>query len=208
MKIEMRGISKSFGSNKVLEKIDLELNFGEVHAFMGENGARKSTLMNILTGLFPATKGEIVIDGQIRTFRNPQEAERFGISFIHQEMNTWSDMTVLENLFLGREIKTKFGLLNQRAMIEKANQSFRRLGVSIPLNTPIGQLSVGQQQMIEIAKSLLSDVSLLIMDEPTAALTDRETERLFKIIDGLKKMALELFIFLIEWKKYFELLIS
>ncbi|MFV8213897.1 sugar ABC transporter ATP-binding protein, partial [Streptococcus pluranimalium] len=186
MKIEMRNISKSFGNNKVLEKIDLDLQSGQVHALMGENGAGKSTLMNILTGLFPATKGTITIDGKEMAFANPQEAEEFGISFIHQEMNTWSDMTVLENLFLGREIKNSFGLLNQKAMKEKANQAFERLGVSIPLNAEIGKLSVGQQQMIEIAKSLLSEVSILIMDEPTAALTDRETESLFSIINSLK----------------------
>ncbi|MFU2194590.1 sugar ABC transporter ATP-binding protein [Streptococcus pluranimalium] len=186
MKIEMRNISKSFGNNKVLEKIDLDLQSGQVHALMGENGAGKSTLMNILTGLFPATKGTITIDGKEMSFANPQEAEEFGISFIHQEMNTWSDMTVLENLFLGREIKNSFGLLNQKAMKEKANQAFERLGVSIPLNAEIGKLSVGQQQMIEIAKSLLSEVSILIMDEPTAALTDRETESLFSIINSLK----------------------
>ncbi|MEQ9809344.1 sugar ABC transporter ATP-binding protein [Streptococcus jiangjianxini] len=186
MKIEMRDISKSFGNNKVLEKIDLELQSGQVHALMGENGAGKSTLMNILTGLFPATKGKILIDGQEMTFTNPQEAENFGISFIHQEMNTWADMTVLENLFLGREIKNRFGLLDQKAMKEKANQAFERLGVSIPLTVEIGKLSVGQQQMIEIAKCLLSEVSILIMDEPTAALTDRETESLFSIINSLK----------------------
>ena len=101
----MQNISKSFGSNKVLEGIDLLIKSGEVHALMGENGAGKSTLMNILTGLFPASGGEIVIDGKQKRFSNPQAAEVFGISFIHQEMNTWPDLTVLENLFLGREIK-------------------------------------------------------------------------------------------------------
>ncbi|HEL0548505.1 TPA: sugar ABC transporter ATP-binding protein [Streptococcus equi subsp. zooepidemicus] len=187
MKIEMTAISKSFGTNKVLEKIDLVLHSGQVHALMGENGAGKSTLMNILTGLFPASSGTIVIDGVEKQFSNPQEAEAFGISFIHQEMNTWPDMTVLDNLFLGREIKGTFGLLDQKAMKEKAKRAFDRLGISIPLDLPIGSLSVGQQQMIEIAKSLLSEVSLLVMDEPTAALTDRETESLFQMIASLKK---------------------
>ncbi|SQE95378.1 ribose import ATP-binding protein RbsA [Streptococcus equi subsp. zooepidemicus] len=187
MKIEMTAISKSFGTNKVLEKIDLVLHSGQVHALMGENGAGKSTLMNILTGLFPASSGTIVIDGVEKQFSNPQEAEAFGISFIHQEMNTWPDMTVLDNLFLGREIKGVFGLLDQKAMKEKAKRAFDRLGISIPLDLPIGSLSVGQQQMIEIAKSLLSEVSLLVMDEPTAALTDRETESLFQMIASLKK---------------------
>lgn len=187
MKIDMRGISKSFGTNKVLEAIDLVVTSGEVYALMGENGAGKSTLMNILTGLFPASSGTILIDGKEMAFANPQEAEAFGISFIHQEMNTWPEMTVLENLFLGREIKKSFGLLDDKAMKEKARYAFKRLGVSIPLDKRIGDLSVGQQQMIEIAKSLLSEVSLLIMDEPTAALTDRETENLFKIIGSLKE---------------------
>ncbi|HEK9991796.1 TPA: sugar ABC transporter ATP-binding protein [Streptococcus equi subsp. zooepidemicus] len=187
MKIEMTAISKSFGTNKVLEKIDLVLHSGQVHALMGENGAGKSTLMNILTGLFPASSGTIVIDGVEKQFSNPQEAEAFGISFIHQEMNTWPDMTVLDNLFLGREIKGTFGLLDQKAMKEKAKRAFDRLGISIPLDLPIGSLSVGQQQIIEIAKSLLSEVSLLVMDEPTAALTDRETESLFQMIASLKK---------------------
>ncbi|HEL1344526.1 TPA: sugar ABC transporter ATP-binding protein [Streptococcus equi subsp. zooepidemicus] len=187
MKIEMTAISKSFGTNKVLEKIDLVLHSGQVHALMGENGAGKSTLMNILTGLFPASSGTIVIDGVEKQFSNPQEAEAFGISFIHQEMNTWPDMTVLDNLFLGREIKGTFGLLDQKAMKEKAKRAFDRLGISIPLDLPIGSLSVGQQQLIEIAKSLLSEVSLLVMDEPTAALTDRETESLFQMIASLKK---------------------
>ncbi|HEL0685778.1 TPA: sugar ABC transporter ATP-binding protein [Streptococcus equi subsp. zooepidemicus] len=187
MKIEMTAISKSFGTNKVLEKIDLVLHSGQVHALMGENGAGKSTLMNILTGLFPASSGTIVIDGVEKQFSNPQEAEAFGISFIHQEMNTWPDMSVLDNLFLGREIKGAFGLLDQKAMKEKAKRAFDRLGISIPLDLPIGSLSVGQQQMIEIAKSLLSEVSLLVMDEPTAALTDRETESLFQMIASLKK---------------------
>ena len=186
MKIEMKNISKSFGNNRVLESIDLVLNSGEVHALMGENGAGKSTLMNILTGLFPATSGTIFIDGKEKTFSNPQEAERFGLSFIHQEMNTWPDMTVLDNLFLGREIKNSIGFLDKASMERKAKEAFKRLNISIPLDAIIGQLSVGQQQMIEIAKCLLSEVSLLIMDEPTAALTDRETETLFKVIEGLK----------------------
>ncbi|MBA2795468.1 sugar ABC transporter ATP-binding protein [Streptococcus porcinus] len=187
MKVEMRDISKSFGNNKVLEKIDLVIESSQIHALMGENGAGKSTLMNILTGLFPATSGQIFIDHHEKTFANPQEAEKFGISFIHQEMNTWSEMTVLENLFLGRELKTKFGLLDQKTMRIKANEAFERLGVKIPLNKAIGQLSVGQQQMIEIAKCLLTKVSILIMDEPTAALTDRETENLFRVIRSLKQ---------------------
>jgi ribose transport system ATP-binding protein len=156
----MKNISKSFGTNKVLEAIDLTINSGEVHALMGENGAGKSTLMNILTGLFPASGGEIEIDSEKKIFKNPQEAEGFGISFIHQEMNTWPDLTVLENLFLGREIKNKFGILDTKAMRKKANFAFEQLGVKIDLDKEIGNLSVGQQQMVEIAKSFLSDLKI------------------------------------------------
>lgn len=181
----MKEISKSFGTNKVLEGIDLVINSGEVHALMGENGAGKSTLMNILTGLFPASGGSIWIEGIEKSFANPQAAEQFGISFIHQEMNTWADMTVLENLFLGRQIK-KGPFLDIKAMKAKAEHAFEQLGVKIPLNAEIGSLSVGQQQMVEIAKSFLSDLKILIMDEPTAALTEHETDGLFKVMDELK----------------------
>lgn len=187
MQIKMQNISKSFGKNKVLEDINLTINSGDVHALMGENGAGKSTLMNILTGLFPASGGKIEIDGIEKLFSNPKEAEEFGISFIHQEMNTWPQMTVLENLFVGREIKNRFGILDKKSMIEKANNAFRQLGVDIPLNAEIGSLSVGQQQMVEIAKCFLSTLKILIMDEPTAALTDHETEHLFKVISHLKQ---------------------
>ncbi|MCI1660259.1 sugar ABC transporter ATP-binding protein [Bifidobacterium psychraerophilum] len=186
MKIEMTHIAKSFGSNQVLKDINLTLNSGEVHALMGENGAGKSTLMNVLTGLFPATGGQISIDGETKSFANPKEAELFGISFIHQEMNSWPDMTVLENLFLGREIKRAGGLLNNKEMKARAKDAFKQLGVNIPLDTLIGTLSVGQQQMIEIAKSFLANLKILIMDEPTAALTERETNRLFAVIETLK----------------------
>jgi ribose transport system ATP-binding protein len=187
MKIEMQNISKSFGTNQVLNDINLTINSGEVHALVGENGAGKSTLMNILTGLFPASGGQIIIDGEPKSFGNPQEAEEFGISFIHQEMNSWPEMTVLENLFLGREIKNKLGLLDTKAMRRKAVEAFKQLGVDIPLNVEVGTLSVGQQQMVEIAKSFLSHLQILILDEPTSALTERETDRLFDVIRGLRE---------------------
>ncbi|MDT2867206.1 ATP-binding cassette domain-containing protein [Lactococcus lactis] len=185
MKIEMKNISKSFGTNKVLEAIDLTINSGEVHALLGENGAGKSTLMNILTGLFPASGGEIEIDSEKKIFKNPQEAEEFGISFIHQEMNTWPDLTVLENLFLGREIKNKFGILDTKAMRKKANFAFEQLGVKIDLDKEIGNLSVGQQQMVEIAKSFLSDLKILIMDEPTRGVDVGAKREIYQLMNEL-----------------------
>ncbi len=112
MDVQMTEINKSFGTNHVLESVDFELHAGEIHALMGENGAGKSTLMNILTGLHKKDSGSILIDGQEKYFHNPKEAEEFGLTFIHQEMNTFSNMTVLENMYLNREIKTSFGLLD------------------------------------------------------------------------------------------------
>jgi ribose transport system ATP-binding protein len=187
MQISMKNIHKAFGSNKVLEGVDIEIQHGEVHALMGENGAGKSTLMNILTGLHKKDQGTITIDGKEMTFDNPKQAEEFGIAFIHQELNVWPEMTVLENLFINKEPVTKFGLINTRKMKAVANEQFEKLNISIPLTKEAEQCSVGQQQMIEIAKALMTDAKVIIMDEPTAALTDREIDTLFTVIRSLKK---------------------
>ena len=187
MEVVMKGITKSFGTNSVLRGVDFTIKAGEVHALMGENGAGKSTLMNILTGLHKPDAGEILIDGVIKQFDSPKEAEKFGLSFIHQEMNTWPEMTVVENLFLGNEIKNAIGWIDNKKMRALALGTFRELGVTLDLDEEVKNLSVGQQQMIEIAKSLLSDGEVIIMDEPTAALTEREIEVLFRIIENLKQ---------------------
>ncbi|CZQ95119.1 sugar ABC transporter ATP-binding protein [Trichococcus collinsii] len=187
MEVVMKGITKSFGTNYVLRGVDFTIKAGEVHALMGENGAGKSTLMNILTGLHKPDAGEILIDGNQKQFDSPKEAEKFGLSFIHQEMNTWPEMTVVENLFLGNEIKNDIGWIDNKKMRALALETFRELGVSLNLDEEVKNLSVGQQQMIEIAKSLLSDGEVIIMDEPTAALTEREIEVLFRIIQNLKQ---------------------
>lgn len=186
MEVKMTGIRKSFGSNSVLRGVDFDIQAGEVHALMGENGAGKSTLMNILTGMHKADAGEIVINGEKKRFDNPKEAEEHGVSFIHQEMNTWPEMTVLENLFIGKELKNKMGWVKTKEMRTLAAATFADLGVHIELDQDVKQLSVGQQQMIEIAKSLMTNAQVIIMDEPTAALTEREIEMLFKIIHTLK----------------------
>ncbi|MDR0267127.1 sugar ABC transporter ATP-binding protein [Paenibacillus sp.] len=187
MHIQMKGIHKAFGSNQVLSGVDFELREGEVHALMGENGAGKSTLMNILTGLHPRDEGTIIVDGKETYFSNPKEAEGQGVAFIHQELNVWPDMTVLENLFIGKEMSTPWGLLKSKEMKALANEQFNKLSVDIPLNIEAGECSVGQQQMIEIAKALLTDTKVIIMDEPTSALTEREIEKLFEVIQSLKK---------------------
>lgn len=187
MKIEMKNISKSFGTNKVLAGVNFTIRSGEVHALMGENGAGKSTLMNILTGLYGDDGGEIYIDGHKTKFKGPLDAEQHGISFIHQEMNNFLEMSVVDNMFLNKEIKNKFGIMDENKMREKAKFYLDKLGTSIDVNKAIGTLSVGRQQMIEIAKSLMTNAKIIIMDEPTAALTENEIEQLFGVVRELKK---------------------
>ncbi|MDK8130831.1 D-xylose ABC transporter ATP-binding protein [Lactobacillus jensenii] len=186
MKIEMTGIKKAFGSNHVLKGVNFTINSGEVHALMGENGAGKSTLMNILTGLLSKDDGSIKVDGTETSYSSALEAEHAGISFIHQEMNNFPDMSVVDNMFLNKELKTKFGLMNQRAMIKQATEYLNHLGAQINVTQKISNLTVGQQQMVEIAKSLMTDAKIIIMDEPTAALTTNEIKILFKTINELK----------------------
>ena len=185
MNIEMRGINKSFGSNQVLKDAGFLLKDGEVHALMGENGAGKSTLMKILTGVYTKDAGTILVDGVEVNYKNPQEAEKAGIVFIYQEINSLFDLTVEENLFMGKEITKGFGICDKKAMRAKAQEVMDRLGVSIPIDAVMGDLSVGQQQMVEICKALMVDAKVLIMDEPTAALTQSETEVLFEVMKGL-----------------------
>ena len=187
MHIYMADIHKSFGENQVLKGVDFELKAGEIHALMGENGAGKSTLMNILTGLHTRDQGKIIINGQEQYFDNPKKAEKAGITFIHQELNIWQEMTVLENLFIGKELYSIFGTLKVKEMETLAEECFKNLSVSIPLTKRAGDCSVGEQQMIEIAKALMTNAKVLIMDEPTAALTQREVHQLFDVIESLRK---------------------
>lgn len=187
MEIELRNIHKAFGSNEVLKGVNLKLKSGEVHALMGENGAGKSTLMNILTGIHKQDQGSIFVDGREVNFKNPVEAEQYGIAFIHQELNIWPNLTILENLFLMRSITNSFGILDFKKMRRIAEDKCRELNIDLPLDAEAGECSVGQQQMTEILRNLLLDAKVVIMDEPTAALTDRETETLFEVMRSLKK---------------------
>lgn len=171
----------------MLSGVSFQLMPGEVHALMGENGVGKSTLMNILTGLHKSDQGQISINGNETYFSNPKEAEQHGIAFIHQELNIWPEMTVLENLFIGKEISSKLGVLQTRKMKALAKEQFDKLSVSLSLDQEAGECSVGQQQMIEIAKALMTNAEVIIMDEPTAALTEREISKLFEVITALKK---------------------
>ncbi|MBQ8166943.1 MAG: sugar ABC transporter ATP-binding protein [Lachnospiraceae bacterium] len=187
MNIEMKGINKSFGSNQVLKDAGFLLKDGEVHALMGENGAGKSTLMKILTGVYTKDSGTVIVDGEEVSYKTPQEAEKAGIVFIYQELNVLFDLTVVENLFMGKEITKKFGVCDMKAMKAKAKEVMDKVGVNIPVDAVMSDLSVGQQQMVEICKALMVDAKVIIMDEPTAALTESETEGLFKVINSLRE---------------------
>lgn len=186
MQIKMQGIDKAFGSNQVLKNAGFELRDGEIHALMGENGAGKSTLMKILTGVYTRDAGTVTVDGQEVVYKSPQEAEKAGIVFIYQELNVLFDLTVEENLFMGKEITKGFGVCDKKAMRAKAQEVMDKMGVQIPVNAVMSELSVGQQQMVEICKALMVDAKVLIMDEPTAALTESETKVLFEVIESLK----------------------
>lgn len=186
LKVELKNISKSFGENHVLEGVDLTVEPGEVHSLVGENGAGKSTLMNIFTGLLKSDSGEILVDGKAVHYSGPLDAEQHGISFIHQEMNNFAEMSVVDNMFLSKELRTKFGLMDQKTMIKQANHYLGELGSNIDVLAPIGSLTVGNQQMIEIAKSLMTNAKVIIMDEPTAALTGNEIKQLFEVVNKLR----------------------
>lgn len=205
MRIEMQKICKAFGQNQVLRDADFQLGDGEVHALMGENGAGKSTLMKILTGVYTRDAGTVLVDGKEVIYRNPQEAEKAGIVFIHQELNVLFDLTVEENLFLGKEMTTFAGICNRKAMKKKAEEALRMLGVKIPVNKVMSELSVGQQQMIEICKALMVDAKVIIMDEPTAALTQSETKVLFEVIQNLRKRGVSIVYISHRMEEIFEL---
>lgn len=205
MNIEMKGINKSFGSNQVLKDAGFLLKDGEVHALMGENGAGKSTLMKILTGVYTRDSGTVLVDGKEVLYKSPQEAEKAGIVFIYQELNVLFDLTVEENLFMGKEITKKFGICDRKAMREKAKEVMDRMGVDIPINAVMSDLSVGQQQMVEICKALMVDAKVLIMDEPTAALTQSETEGLFKLIKSLREKGVSIVYISHRMEEIFEL---
>lgn len=205
MQIEMRGINKAFGGNPVLQDAGFVLADGEIHALMGENGAGKSTLMKILTGVYTRDAGTVIVDGQEVVYKNAQEAEKAGIVFIHQELNVLFDLTVEENMFLGKEIHNKFGVCDKKAMRAEVRRILDLLGVKINPGEKMDTLSVGQQQMIEIAKALMVDAKVIIMDEPTAALSQSETVTLFKVIRSLKEKGVSMVYISHRMEEIFEL---
>jgi ribose transport system ATP-binding protein len=184
--LEVRGISKRFPGVQALDRVDLDVKRGEVHVLLGENGAGKSTLMKILSGAYGRDAGQIFIDGALVELRDPRHAQALGVSIIYQTFSQAPHLTVSENLFLGREPLTRWGSIDVRKMHRMSEAALALVGLSVVPNTPIKKLSVAQRQMVEIAKALSLNARVVIMDEPTSALTDFETRRLFKIIGQLK----------------------
>lgn len=184
--LKMTDIDKRFSGVQALDKARLDLRRGEVHALMGENGAGKSTLMKVLCGIHSPDGGSIELFGRQEHFSGIRQAQAAGISIIHQELNMMNHLTVAQNIFIGRE-PVKNGFIQDKKMQEDAAELFERIGVSIDPSARLGSLTVGKQQMVEISKAISFDAGILILDEPTAALTHSEVEELFKIMKDLKK---------------------
>lgn len=188
MIINMTGIDKSFSTNQVLKGVNFSVEKGETHALMGENGAGKSTLMKILSGIYQRDAGIVEVKGKQVEYQHPSDAEADGIAVIHQELNILPELTIAENLFLGKELtNSKFGWLNNKEMNRIAKERLEELGLNISPTVLAKDLSVGRQQLVEIAKALMTNADIIIMDEPTAALTDREIDTLFEVIERLKR---------------------
>ncbi len=187
--LQMQKIDKQFPGVHALDHVDLDVNRGEVHALMGENGAGKSTLMKVLTGIYTKDSGKIIYEGREVEFRNPREAQEAGIVIVHQELNMVGHLTVAQNIFIGREFKKGVGIDDKR-MNEEAAKLFDRLHIQIDPTETMSKLTVGKQQMCEIAKAISHDAKVIVFDEPSAALTETEIEELFKIIRDLRKQQL------------------
>src|ERR1044071_2286378 len=185
--LEMRDITKSFPGVRALDGVTFDLYAGEIHALVGENGAGKSTLMKILGGVYPHPQygGEIVIEGETRRFGGIREAEAAGIAVIFQELSLVKEMTIGEKIFLGRE-PHRLGVIRWDEIYSRAGKLLADLHLSLDPRTPVGHLGIGQQQMVEIAKALSQKARILVLDEPTAALTDTEVESLFHILNQLR----------------------
>lgn len=186
MLLQMKNICKSFFHVEVLHHVDFDLRAGEIHALIGENGAGKSTLMKVLMGEYAPDEGEILLEDQVHIIPNPSVALSLGISKVHQELSPVRDMTVADNIFLGREIK-KAGFVESRKQIKKTKELFANLGLSIDPNKLMRELSVAETQMVEIAKAVSFNCKILILDEPTTAITSVEIVKLFEIVRLLRE---------------------
>jgi len=184
--LQAKNISKTFGGIKALDSVSLEIFRGQVNAVVGENGAGKSTLMKILTGIYQQYDGQIILDGQKVTFRNPKEAQNNGIAIIHQELNLIPYLSVAENVFLGREFINRFGLIDYKRMYGETKNLLERLDLYINPRIQVSNLKIGQQQIVESAHALSLNARIIIMDEPTSAISEHEIMVLFDLIRSLK----------------------
>lgn len=185
--LEIDGLSKSFGKNKVLKNISLRLKEGEILGLMGENGAGKSTMMKCLFGIYSRDSGTTKLDGNAISFSGPKEALEKGVAMVHQELNQCLDRTVLDNMFLGRYPTYGNILVNESLMNQKCTRLFANLGINVSPKTVMRKMSVSQRQMVEIAKAVSYDAKVIILDEPTSSLSEREVKKLFAIIRKLKQ---------------------
>ena len=185
--LEIRHISKEFPGVKALDDVSINIIEGHIHAIVGENGAGKSTLIKILAGIYTKYKGEIRIQGEKKVFESPQKAKESGISVVHQELKLSEPLSIAENIFLGKPIKTRWGFINWNAMNKRAQELVDGLNVKLDVTRTVDTLTVAQKQIVEICKSIVSECKILIMDEPSATLTNKELDVLFGIIDKLKK---------------------
>ncbi|KZL13397.1 sugar ABC transporter ATP-binding protein [Pseudovibrio sp. Ad26] len=184
--VRMTGIEKTFPGVHALKNVQFDLRAGEVHALMGENGAGKSTLMKVLSGVYTRDDGKIEINGTAADPKGPREAQDLGIGIIHQELSLMNDLTAAQNIFIGREPRLRFGRLDEAALNQKTRDIFQSMALDLQPDVLVGNLTIAKQQMVEIAKALSYRSQVLIMDEPTAALNDKEIAELFTIIRRLK----------------------
>lgn len=185
--LSVRNVSKSFSGVKVLQDINFDVHRGEVHILVGENGAGKSTLMKIITGIYEKDVGELYVEGEKVEINNAKDAQNLGISIIHQEFNLLANRSVSQNIFLGREPMRNRFIVDDELMDQQSRRLLNQLGVDIDPRTKISSLGVAQQQMVEVAKALSFEAKIIIMDEPTATLTNKEVEKLFEMIRSLKE---------------------
>lgn len=190
--LSIRGMSKSFGRNRVLDHINLDLKKGTVMGLMGENGAGKSTMMKCLFGTYQKDEGKILFDGKEINFSGPKDALENGIAMVHQELNQCLDRSVVDNLFLGRYPTNSAGVVDERRMKKEASELFRKLGMTVDLTQPMRKMSVSQRQMCEIAKAISYNAKVIVLDEPTSSLTVQEVEKLFSMMRMLKEQGIAL----------------
>ena len=190
--LSIRGMSKSFGRNRVLDHINLDVKKGSIMGLMGENGAGKSTMMKCLFGTYQKDEGTIVLDGKEINFSGPKDALENGVAMVHQELNQCLERSVIDNLFLGRYPRNSVGMVDETRMKKEASDLFRRLGITVNLTKPMKSMSVSQRQMCEIAKAISYNAKVIVLDEPTSSLTAPEVEKLFKMMRQLRAQGISL----------------